>query len=107
MQGFWAASAWMALYSPTDGSVDKFTYEIGMTVVTRVFLDHVHVDPPQRAPFPVSQPGVVQLVFPRGGSARRTFGQPSAEVVFPIGVVERNPLSIVDRDPPGTMSGRR
>jgi len=38
--------------SPSDGAIKKLTDQVRMTVVPGIFLDHVDVDPSQRARLP-------------------------------------------------------
>ena len=69
-----------------------------------VLLDHVHVDPAQRARLAAADAGVVEVVRGRGGATRVELGVPRGQIVLPHRVVERNQLAVVDR---GVVPDRR
>ena len=82
-------------YQPTRPSASS-RQEIGMTVVARILLDHVDVDPAQGTWLTAPYAGVIELV-PRGCvAAVLALGLPRTKVSLPAGIVEWDQLAVVD-----------
>ena len=82
--------------SPADTAVPQFTDQIGMPVVACVLLDHVDIDPPQRARLPVPQTGVVQRMGPGRSATGVALGLPGGQVGFPVGIIEGDQFAVLD-----------
>ncbi len=81
--------------SPPDGAVHQLADQVGVSVVAGVLLDHVVVDPPEGARLPLPRPGVVEVQRCRGAAGGLALGLPGSHVLVPVGVVEREELTVV------------
>jgi RimJ/RimL family protein N-acetyltransferase len=66
-----------------------------VAVVPRILLNHVVVDPPECARFPMTDARVVELELGRRLSTGVAFGLPHGEVSVPIRIVERHQFAVV------------
>jgi len=73
--------------SPADCAVNQLSDEVRMTVVARVLLDHVDVDPSERAALSVTQARVAQSVTAGCFTAGRALCLPDSQVLGPDSVV--------------------
>ena len=68
-----------------DRPVDELANEVGVAVVARVLLDHVDVDPAQRARLAVADADVVERVLGGHGRGCVALRLPRRKVVVPVG----------------------
>ena len=83
------------IFSRADGAVDEFANDVGVTVVACVFLNHVRIDPTQRAWVAATHTGVVEASVRGGEATCFVFLLPHRQVGLEIGGVERGEVSVI------------
>jgi hypothetical protein len=83
--------------STAHGTVDQLAQQISVPVVARVLFNEMDVDPSQRTRLTSSGSGVVQTMKCGGLAAGVALGVKHRQIGSPVGVVEGNEFTIVNR----------
>jgi hypothetical protein len=85
-----------AFASPTYGTIHELTKNVSVTVVPRVLLDHVHVDPSQRTRFAMTQPVSSSACAAAAARLASHSACHDATSASQSSVIERNEFAVLD-----------
>src|ERR1700722_15207170 len=80
---------------PADGAVRQLAEQVGLTVVTGVLLNHVHVDPAQRYALAEPLAFIAELPGCRIDPALLALLVPDGQISVPVRPVEGNELDVI------------